>query len=129
MGRLLSWGLARGRLWSPGRRIMCAKRSVPRQDGPGGAFTVAPARPGRKEMELMLFKARALLLSLVALLVMGAIAAGSAYAEAGPFFYGREVGSKGGGQKLSGTKLTEVQGEITEQVLQSTIGGTSIEIV
>ena len=49
----------------------------------------------------MLCKARTLLLGLVALMLMGSVLAGTAYAEAGPFFYGREAGSEGVGEKLA----------------------------
>lgn len=77
----------------------------------------------------MLFKARVLLLSLVALLLVGLSTAGVAYAEAGPFFFGREAGSKGEGEKLSESKPVEVVGEGSEQIIKGTISATPIEIV
>jgi hypothetical protein len=73
-------------------------------------------------------KARTLLLGLVALVLMGSVSAGTAYAEAGPFFYGREAGSEGVGEKLSESNPGEIQGEGGEQTLRSTIGGTAVEI-
>jgi hypothetical protein len=76
----------------------------------------------------MLFKARALLLSLVALLLVGSIAAGAAYAEAGPFFKHREAGTKGEGETVEEPIPDEVQGEGGELRLKTKILGTAVEI-
>jgi hypothetical protein len=76
----------------------------------------------------MSFKSRTLLLGLLACVLMGSVAADAAYAEAGPFFLTRGVGSEGSGEKLSETNPGEVYGEGGEQALKSTIAGTAIEI-
>lgn len=75
-----------------------------------------------------MFKTRMLLAGLLACVLMSSVAAGSAYAEAGPFFFGREVGSKGEGEKLSESNPVEVVGEGSEQIIKGTISGTPIEI-
>jgi hypothetical protein len=77
----------------------------------------------------MLCKGRVLLLGLLATLLLGSAMTGTAFAEAGPFFFGREVGSKGEGEKLSETKPVEIVGEGAEQVINATVGGTPLEIV
>ena len=58
----------------------------------------------------MLCKVRILLLSLVALLLVGSISAGTAYAGAGPFFHVREIGTEGSGEGLSETTPLEARG-------------------
>lgn len=76
----------------------------------------------------MLFKARVLLLSLVALLLMGSITSGMAYAEAGPFLNGRVVGEKGEGEDINEYNPVEVQGGGGEQKLKGKIVGMATEI-
>jgi hypothetical protein len=88
-----------------------------------------PGLPGGREIDRMSFKTRVLLAGLVACVLMGSVAAGSAYAEAGPFFFGRELGSKGEGEKLSESKPVGIVGEGSEQTIKGTISTTPIEIV
>jgi hypothetical protein len=79
-------------------------------------------------MDRMLFKARVLLVGLVALLLMGSVGSGAAYAEAGPYFHVRAVGEKGAGEGVSETNPLEVQGEGGEQVLNGEVATTKVEI-
>jgi hypothetical protein len=75
-------------------------------------------------------RARALLLALLVCVLVGSVAAEAAYAaEPGPFFYGREIGGKGEGEKLSETKPTPLSGEAKEGVARVIIASTPIEIV
>jgi hypothetical protein len=75
----------------------------------------------------MSFKARALLLSLVALLLASAIAPGAVYAGAGPFWHHREVGAKGEGENLS-TTPEPIQGEGGVQTIKMIIGSMMVEM-
>ncbi len=77
----------------------------------------------------MSVKARVLLLSLVALLLVGSAAPGAAYAEAGPFFLGRKAGTEGSGVKIEGSSPAEFQGEGGEQRLNAKVSGSEIEVV
>ncbi len=78
----------------------------------------------------MLFKARAMLLSLVALLLLGSVTAGTACAGAGPFWHHRGVGAKGEGEFVGGEESPqEIQGEGGAQTLMGEVVGTKIEIV
>jgi hypothetical protein len=72
-----------------------------------------------------LSRARATLLSLLALLLVGSFAASSAYAE-GPYWHVRE--GKNAAKKLTGEEGPMGQGTGGEQILTSSIGGEKIEI-
>jgi hypothetical protein len=76
----------------------------------------------------MSFKGRNLLLSLMALLLLGSVAAETACAEAGPFFKVRKMGSAGTGEKLSESNTAEVRGEGSEQVITSTVAESPLEV-
>jgi hypothetical protein len=70
-----------------------------------------------------------MLLSLLAMLLVGSFAASSAYAEAGPFCHHRAIGGKGEGEKLGGDAEGEnLNGEGGEQILKGEIGKEPIEI-
>ena len=73
----------------------------------------------------MLFKARALLLSLVGLLLLGSVVAGAAHAEAGPFLGDRVIGEKA---KEVSDLPEEIQGEGGEQILTSTVAGEKLAV-
>jgi hypothetical protein len=81
-------------------------------------------------MQMLQSRRRTMLLSLLAMVLVGSFAASTAYAEAGPFCHHRNVGEKGEGLKLGGDAEGEnANGTGGEQILKATIGTTPIEII
>jgi hypothetical protein len=79
-------------------------------------------------MTMPLSRARAMLLSLLALLLVGSFAASTANAEGGPFWHERPEGGKGEGTLLTGEEGPDGQGSGGVQTLTGEVAGTPIEI-
>ena len=80
-------------------------------------------------MHMLQSRPGTMLLSLLAMLMVGSFAASTAYAEAGPFCHHRAKGGEGPGEKLGGDEVGEnANGVGGEQILKGMVGTTPIEI-
>ena len=82
-------------------------------------------------MHMLQSRPGTMLLSLLAMLMVGSFAASTAaYAEAGPFCHHRAIGGKGEGEKLGGDEVGEnANGVGGEQILKGMVGTTPVEIM
>jgi hypothetical protein len=69
---------------------------------------------------------RALVLGLLAVMLVGSVTAGAAWAEPGPFWHHREVGGKGEGSKIEPTAAESFSGKGGVQTFASEIGGVKV---
>jgi hypothetical protein len=74
-------------------------------------------------------RARAVMLSFLAMLAIGSLGASAAYGEAGPFWHHRASSLEGEGAKIAENSPEQFQGEGGEQVLKGEIKPDEIEIV
>jgi hypothetical protein len=72
-------------------------------------------------------RARAAMLGLLAVILVGSLTSATAFAEAGPFWHHREIGGKGEGAKIEASAPESFQGEGGEQRLKGEIGSTPVE--
>jgi hypothetical protein len=73
-------------------------------------------------------RTKVMVFGLLALMLAGAVAATSASASPGPFWYHREIGAKESGVKIAANAPEGFSGEGGLQTLHGTILGTAIEI-
>ena len=78
---------------------------------------------------MLVIKARAGLLGLMATLLVSMLVPVAASAEAGPFWYHRAFHGQGKGTKLTGQETEQASGEGGEQKLKTKIAGMAAEIV
>src|SRR4029077_322826 len=76
----------------------------------------------------MLFKVRLLVLSLLSVMVFGAVASGSALAEPGPFWHHRAEGGSGNGLKIEKQAPQAFEGEGSGTELTAKLGGVEFKI-
>jgi hypothetical protein len=75
---------------------------------------------------MSLFKLRAGLLGLVAMLLLGAYMAGTASANLGPYCYHRAINSQGKGEKIGTQKPEGYQGQGERQIFEGKLGGSIV---
>jgi hypothetical protein len=88
----------------------------------------APRSSGRKEHHVSLFKLRAGLLGMLAMLMVSMFTAAAASANLGPYCYHRALNGQGKGEKIAEQKPEGYQGQGATQVLEGKLGGGEIVI-